>query len=102
MSFFKKLFGLEPKINFAQLVAEGAIIVDVRTFSEFKNGHISASTNIPLNTLQNNLRKIKKDTVIITCCASGIRSASAKNIFESNGFQNIHNGGGWSSLNRKI
>ena len=102
MSFFSKLFGSKPKVDFAQLVAEGAIIIDVRSTNEFKGGHIAKSTNIPLNTLSNKLNKLKKDTTIITCCASGMRSASAKNILESNGFKNVHNGGGWSSLNRKI
>jgi rhodanese-related sulfurtransferase len=42
--------------------------------------------------------KIKKDTTIITCCASGMRSASTKKHLKSNGFIQVHNGGGWSSL----
>lgn len=102
MSFLSKLFGSKPKVNFAQLIAEGAIIIDVRTPSEFKGGHISKSTNIPLNELANKYGKLKKNSTIITCCASGMRSASAKSMLKSNGFLNVHNGGGWASLNRKI
>ena len=30
------------------------------------------------------------------------RSASAKSILKSNGFTEVHNGGGWSSLQNKI
>jgi len=48
------------------------------------------------------LSKLKKDKPIITCCASGMRSASAKSILKSNGFTEVHNGGGWSSLQNKI
>jgi rhodanese-related sulfurtransferase len=31
-----------------------------------------------------------------------MRSASAKNILLSNGFTDVHNGGGWMSLQNKI
>ncbi|MGB2457945.1 MAG: rhodanese-like domain-containing protein, partial [Flavobacteriales bacterium] len=55
---------------------EGALILDVRSPAEFENNHIKGAVNIPLNTLSKKLNKLKKDKVIITCCASGIRSAS--------------------------
>ncbi|WP_366187414.1 rhodanese-like domain-containing protein [Flavobacterium ovatum] len=98
----KKIFGIGPKVDFASLVKEGAIILDVRSPSEYKQGHIKGSKNIPLNELPNHISKIKKDATIITCCASGMRSASAKNILKSNNFSTIYNGGGWSSLQNKI
>jgi rhodanese-related sulfurtransferase len=81
---------------------QGATIIDVRTKGEFASGHISGSVNIPLQNLQNNLSKINKDKPVITCCASGMRSASAKNILKANGFTEVHNGGGWMSLKNKI
>jgi phage shock protein E len=99
----KKLFGIAPKVDFAELVREGATIIDVRTKGEFSNGHISGSVNIPLDKLVSNLNKLKgKNKAIITCCASGARSASAKGILTSHGFNNVHNGGSWFSLDRKI
>lgn len=98
----KNLFG-KDKTDLAGLVKEGAIILDVRSKSEYAGGHIINSINIPVNELQNNLSKLKnKDKTIITCCASGMRSASAKSILENNGYKNVLNGGGWSSLNSKI
>jgi rhodanese-related sulfurtransferase len=60
------------------------------------------SINISVDTLSSNLNKLKKDKPIITCCASGMRSASAKSILKSNGFTEVHNGGGWSSLQNKL
>lgn len=98
----KKILGLGPKVNYADLVKKGAIILDVRSPGEYKQGHIKDSTNAPLNELSKHLSKIKKDTVIITCCASGMRSASAKSILKSNGFEQVYNGRGWSSLQNKI
>lgn len=98
----KKLLGLGPTVNFKDLMDRGAQIIDVRTKSEYQGGHIRGSVNIPLNTLQQSLSKIKKDKPVITCCASGMRSASAKSILKANGFTEVLNGGGWMSLNHKI
>lgn len=80
----------------------GGQIIDVRTENEFKSGHIKGSKNIPLATIKNNLSKIDKSKPVITCCASGMRSASARSILKSNGFDEVYNGGGWMSLQNKI
>lgn len=100
MGLFSTLFG--KSADFAQLVKDGAIILDVRTPGEYAGGHIKGSKNFPLQSLQQNLSKITKDKVIITCCASGMRSGSAKSILLSSGFKEVHNGGGWMSLKSKI
>lgn len=102
ISLLKKIFGLGPSADFALLVKKGAQIIDVRTKAEYQQGHIKGSINIPLNNLSNHYAKMKKDAPVITCCASGVRSAQAKHILVSNGFTNVYNGGGWQSLKRKI
>lgn len=91
-----------PSVNYQELMQQGAIILDVRTKNEFQSGHIRGSVNIPVQVLGNNLSKLKKDKPIITCCASGMRSASAKSILTSNGFKEVYNGGSWASLQSKI
>jgi rhodanese-related sulfurtransferase len=98
----KNLLGFGPKVDYAELVKQGAIILDVRSKGEYQGGHIKGSINIPVDVLSSNMGKLKKDKTIITCCASGMRSASAKSILQSNGFANVHNGGGWMSLQDKI
>ena len=99
----KKIFGFGPSVNYAELVKEGAIILDVRSKGEFAGGHIKGSINISVDTLKSNLAKLKnKNNPIITCCASGMRSASAKSILLANGYTKVYNGGGWSSLNNKL
>ena len=100
MGLLSRLFG--NKVDYAQLVNDGAIIIDVRTPGEYSGGHIKGSKNIPLQSLQQNLSKLPKDKVIITCCASGMRSGSAKALLKSNGFVSVHNGGGWAGLNAKL
>lgn len=99
----KRLFGLGPKVDFKELVQQGAVVLDVRSKGEYTGGHIKGSMNISVDTLGSNLSKLKnKDKPIITCCASGMRSASARNILKSNGYTQVYNGGGWSSLQHKI
>ncbi|HEY1047457.1 MAG TPA: rhodanese-like domain-containing protein [Bacteroidia bacterium] len=103
LATIKKLLGFGPSVNYAELVKNGGIIVDVRTKGEYSSGHIKGSINIPLDQLSVNLSKFKdKNQAIITCCASGMRSASGKSILKSNGYSNVHNGGSWISLRNKI
>ncbi|HIA36017.1 MAG TPA: rhodanese-like domain-containing protein [Flavobacteriales bacterium] len=98
----KQLLGFSPSVDFKELFQKGAQIIDVRTKGEYQGGHIKGSTNIPLQNINNSLAKIKTNKPIITCCASGMRSASAKSILKSNGFNKVHNGGGWKRLENKI
>jgi rhodanese-related sulfurtransferase len=97
------LLGLGPKIDYAELVKQGAVILDVRTKSEYASGHIKGSINIPVDRLGNNLLQLNdKAKPIITCCASGMRSASAKNSLKSLRYTQVFNGGNWGSLQYKI
>lgn len=103
IKILQKLFGLGTTADFAELVKKGAVILDVRSKSEFASGHIKGAVNIPVDVLKNNLSQLKdKNKTIITCCASGMRSASAKSIMKAHGYTDVHNGGGWSSLRNKI
>jgi len=101
-NIIKNLLGFGPKVDYAELIKQGAIILDVRSKGEYQGGHIKGSINISVDSLSNNLNKLKKDNPIITCCASGMRSASAKSILKSNGFTEVHNGGSWTSLQNKV
>ena len=98
----KSILGLGPKVDYKQLMQQGAIIVDVRTKAEYQGEHIKGSLNIPLNNLSNHYSKLEKNKPVITCCASGMGSAQAKNILQSNGFKEVYNGGGWYGLQQKI
>jgi len=102
MQWIKKIFGTEPEPNWKKLVQDGAQIIDVRTNGEFASGHIPGSINIPLQNIRNNFSRIKKDKQVITCCASGMRSASARTLLKANGFKEVYNGGSWISLQNKI
>jgi len=99
----KNLFSPSPKVDLGELIANKAIILDVRTKDEYNNGgHIKGSINIPVQNLNAQLSKLKKDKTIITCCASGARSSAAKSILKQNGFENVHNAGSWMKLRQYV
>lgn len=98
----KQLFGIGPAVDYAELLKNGAQLIDVRSRAEYQEGHIKGSLNLPLNTLAQHAHRLSKDVPVITCCASGVRSAQAKNILKQNGFKEVHNGGGWMSLQNKL
>jgi phage shock protein E len=88
--------------NIKDFVNKEAIIIDVRTVGEFREGHIKGSKNIPLDTINGKLNEIKKlDKPVIVCCRSGMRSAQATSVLKSVGIEVI-NGSGWQSLEGKL
>jgi phage shock protein E len=99
----KNILGISLSTSYATLVKEGAIILDVRSKGEYASGHINGSINISVDQLGSNFNRLPdKNKTIITCCASGMRSASAKKLLESNGYTNVYNGGSWTVLQNKI
>ncbi len=101
MGLFGNLFKSAPAVDFKELKAKGAVIVDVRTPGEFSQGHVKGSINIPLQHLAAQVNKIPKGKPVITCCASGMRSASGKSILGNLGYE-AYNGGPWGTLNNKL
>ena len=99
--FLKKRFFYNT--DYKAILTGGGIIIDVRSEAEFYSGHIDNSLNIHLVDLSSRLDCLKyKDQAIITCCASGIRSAGAQKLLSYNGYANVVNGGGWLDLERKL
>ena len=73
-----------------ELADSGALIVDVRESSEFRNGHIKKAINIPLSSIGKISSKTNKDKDIILYCQSGARSASASKRLKSMGYTKVY------------
>ena len=99
LSLFKKIFSSNT-VDLAQLIKDGALIVDVRSKSEFASGHVKGSINITLEQIDSSVEKLKTYSHIITCCRSGNRSGMAKRALEAKGLKNITNGGSWQNVNQ--
>ncbi|MCW9079334.1 MAG: rhodanese-like domain-containing protein [Gammaproteobacteria bacterium] len=84
---------VDPLTATAMINHDDAIVLDVRSMAEFKDGHIVNAINIPLNGLGNNVKQIEKhrDKPIVTVCRSGSRSGSACAILRKHGFENVKN-----------
>ena len=87
-----------PSAEAKKLVADGALLVDVRTASEFASGHLDGAKNIPLDQLQSRLDELgDKEKAIILYCRSGARSNAALKTLKGAGFSDAHNLGPMSA-----
>lgn len=82
------------------LIAQGGIIVDVRSPGEYASGAVSGSINIPLNDLERGSAKLDRAKPVIVCCASGTRSAMAAAALKRKGFATVINAGPWTNVPR--
>lgn len=84
---------VDPLAATAMINHEEAVVLDVRSMAEFKDGHIVNAVNIPLNGLGSNLKQIEKhrDKPVVIVCRSGSRSGSACGVLRKNGFENVKN-----------
>lgn len=100
INLIQRLF--KPKVDFVKLIKEGALLVDVRTKSEYVSGHIDGSKNIPLDKIQTEIKTLKQlNRPIVIVCRSGTRSGLAKSILTSAGLE-AYNGGAWTNLKKLI
>ena len=84
------------------------LVVDIRTASENREGHILNSKHIPTAELQKRLKELDKykQAHVIAYCRSGNRSVAACKILKQHGFENVYNLGGgimaWESANLPV
>ena len=78
-------------------------LLDVRSIMEFEESHIPGAINIPLDTIEANIKLIAEmQKPIVVYCLSGGRSGIATGILQQNGISDTFNGGGIFSLNNII
>ena len=104
MGFFD--FLKQPDINEGVMEyrkANGAILLDVRTPQEYREGHIPGSKNLPLQTIDKVDSIVEnKDTVLYVYCHSGARSRQAASLLQYMGYSNVTNIGGITAYSGKV
>ena len=104
MSFFD--FQKGPDIN--QGVKEynatdSAVLLDVRTPDEYRQGHIPGSKNVPLQSISKVAGMIDNNsTPIFVHCLSGARSRQAAAILQQMGYTNVKDIGGIAAYSGKM
>ena len=104
MGFFD--FLMSPDINQGvkeYRATDGAVLLDVRTPDEYRQGHIPGSKNLPLQSIDEVDEVVEtKDTPIFVHCLSGARSRQAAAVLQQMGYTNVKNIGGVSAYTGKV
>jgi len=68
----------------------GLVILDVRTQTEYDDGHIEGAILIPVAELPDRFNELSADDVMLVYCRTGNRSGSAMEILGENGFSKVY------------
>jgi phage shock protein E len=94
----------EGQVNPKELIANGALVIDVRSADEWAEGHLDGARHVPLGELDDRLDEVDgwvggdKQRPIVVYCKSGIRSARARSMLAAAGHTLVVNGGGLRDL----
>lgn len=103
MGFFDFLLGPDINQGLQEYAATpGAVLLDVRTPQEYREGHIPGSKNIPLYELRQTQEAAGKDTPLFVYCHSGARSREAVSMLERMGYTKVKNIGGITAYKGEV
>ena len=83
-----------------EMIQNGALLIDVRSQSEYDQGHVEGATLIPHTELDRIVQAIgpDRDRAVVVYCRSGRRSGSVEAALEKMGYTHIFNATGWEAL----
>jgi phage shock protein E len=84
--------------NAKAFLKHGALLVDVRSATEFTAGHLPKAVNLPLAEIESAVtRRVKdKHQVLLLYCQSGMRSGAAKSKLTAMGYDHAFNLGSYA------
>ncbi len=95
--FFSQNDGALSGAEARRLVADGALLLDVRTPAEYQAGHVGGAVNIPVQDLERRIDEITpKDRPVVLYCQSGNRSGRAARMLTQAGYRSVHDLGAMS------
>ncbi len=99
-----RLFSRTPQIDAARAAelvsARDAVVVDVRSRSEWTTGHIEGALHIPLPQLGRRLREVPTGKTVVAVCRSGHRSTLAARTLAAAGREAFSLRGGMKAWGR--
>ncbi|MFK7990229.1 MAG: rhodanese-like domain-containing protein [Sandaracinaceae bacterium] len=69
------------------MVDDGATLLDVRSVGEWSGGHIEGALHIPVSELSSRIAEVPSGAPVVVYCQSGVRSAMAAQLLESEGYE---------------
>ena len=99
----KRLGQISPATARAYL-ADGALVIDVRSPGEFASGHLPIAINIPLPEIEAGVprRVADKSKVLLLHCQSGMRSGVACKKLKRLGYTNTFNLGSYARASQTV
>ena len=95
--------------EFSKKISEpGIVILDVRTLTEFAEGHILGAVNVDFQSgnFEGEIEMLDKNATYAVYCRSGNRSGQAVKIMKDAGFENLYNMNGgtvdWTNQGREL
>lgn len=91
---------LTPAAKVSSVLAEGAVVVDVRSPSEFAAGHVTDALNIDVGSadFEAKVDALDKGRTYVVYCRTGSRAARAIETMADLGFTGLVNGGAFDDL----
>jgi rhodanese-related sulfurtransferase len=80
--------------EFADRVAEGATVIDVREPHEYADAHVPGAELVPLGTVSSNLHRFSAAGTTYVICRSGVRSMHACQFAAAEGYDVVNVAGG--------
>ena len=84
------------------LIAQGILVIDVRTTQEWQSGHLEEAIHIEWQDILNISESVSKDKEIYLYCRSGNRSGKATKILIDAGYINAINAGSIQEANNLL
>jgi hydroxyacylglutathione hydrolase len=97
-----RINAITPK-EFLNHLTKDAVIIDVRKTSEYENGHLETSVNLPLDYINDWTLELDKNKTYYIHCAGGYRSVITESILKSRNINNIIDiEGGYSAIEKEL
>ncbi len=83
---------LSPADAVRLISREDAVVIDLRSDGEFRNGHVVNAVHVPFDQIEGRLRRLEKyrRKPVIAACRTGQQSAAAARRLRTEGFEQVH------------
>jgi rhodanese-related sulfurtransferase len=79
------------------LLADGALLLDVRERDEWDAGHAPEAVHVPMSELQHRAAEVPTDRLVVCICHLGARSAAVSSALNAAGWQTVNLAGGMNA-----
>lgn len=85
-------------------IKNGALVIDVRSPSEFQSGHLPNAINIPHTEIESRIESVtsNRDRQIVLYCRTSRRAGLAEVVLTRLGYRRVLNGGSYEPLLREL